>query len=51
MDLTDANVGDGSAVTIPCRKLILCMDNKKKKIGDWAERLKNAQNREHFKPN
>uniref|UniRef100_A0A8C3HYJ2 Diacylglycerol kinase n=1 Tax=Chrysemys picta bellii TaxID=8478 RepID=A0A8C3HYJ2_CHRPI len=37
----------GPAVITPCRKLILCADNRKE-MEDWIAALKTIQNREHF---
>ncbi|XP_059559560.1 diacylglycerol kinase delta isoform X2 [Myotis daubentonii] len=36
-------------VITPCRKLILCADNRKE-MEDWIAALKTVQNREHFEP-
>ncbi|XP_036092249.1 diacylglycerol kinase delta isoform X5 [Rousettus aegyptiacus] len=37
------------SVITPCRKLILCADNRKE-MEDWIAALKTVQNREHFEP-
>lgn len=34
-------------IITPCRKLILCADNRKE-MEDWIAALKTVQNREHF---
>lgn len=55
VDLTDASVAESSTknvnnsftVITPCRKLILCADNRKE-MEDWIAALKTVQNREHF---
>ncbi|XP_075793535.1 diacylglycerol kinase delta isoform X4 [Pelodiscus sinensis] len=55
VDLTDASVAESSTknvnnsftVITPCRKLILCADNRKE-MEDWIAALKTIQNREHF---
>ncbi|XP_039203061.1 diacylglycerol kinase delta isoform X2 [Crotalus tigris] len=55
VDLTDASVAESSTknvnnsftVITPCRKLILCADNRKE-MEDWIAALKIVQNREHF---
>ncbi|XP_014440737.1 diacylglycerol kinase delta [Tupaia chinensis] len=57
VDLTDASVAESSTknvnnsftVITPCRKLILCADNRKE-MEDWIAALKTVQNREHFEP-
>uniref|UniRef100_A0A8C3LVD5 Diacylglycerol kinase n=1 Tax=Chrysolophus pictus TaxID=9089 RepID=A0A8C3LVD5_CHRPC len=55
VDLTDASVAESSTKNVnnsftiitPCRKLILCADNRKE-MEDWIAALKTVQNREHF---
>ncbi|KAI4549813.1 hypothetical protein MG293_002143, partial [Ovis ammon polii] len=55
VDLTDASVAESSTknvnnsftVITPCRKLILCADNRKE-MEDWIAALKTVQSREHF---
>nr|XP_004610937.1 unnamed protein product [Sorex araneus] len=55
MDLTDASVAESSTknvnnsftVITPCRRLILCADNRKE-MEDWIAALKSGQSREHF---
>uniref|UniRef100_A0A7N4PYW1 Diacylglycerol kinase n=1 Tax=Sarcophilus harrisii TaxID=9305 RepID=A0A7N4PYW1_SARHA len=55
VDLSDASVAESSTknvnnsftVITPCRKLILCADNRKE-MEDWIAALKTVQNREHF---
>ncbi|XP_056675961.1 diacylglycerol kinase delta isoform X2 [Monodelphis domestica] len=55
VDLTDASVAESSTknvnnsftVITPCRKLILCADNRKE-MEDWIATLKTVQSREHF---
>ncbi|OXB65311.1 hypothetical protein ASZ78_001618 [Callipepla squamata] len=55
VDLTDASVAESSTKNVnnsftiitPCRKLILCADNRKE-MEDWIAALKSVQNREHF---
>ncbi|XP_066202444.1 diacylglycerol kinase delta isoform X5 [Saccopteryx leptura] len=57
VDLTDASVAESSTknvnnsftVITPCRKLILCADNRKE-MEDWIAALKTVQNREHLEP-
>ncbi|XP_036020405.1 diacylglycerol kinase delta isoform X3 [Mus musculus] len=57
VDLTDASVAESSTknvnnsftVITPCRKLILCADNRKE-MEDWIAALKTVQNKEHFEP-
>nr|XP_028687078.1 diacylglycerol kinase delta isoform X2 [Macaca mulatta] len=57
VDLSDASVAESSTknvnnsftVITPCRKLILCADNRKE-MEDWIAALKTVQNREHFEP-
>ncbi|XP_064443345.1 diacylglycerol kinase delta isoform X3 [Mirounga angustirostris] len=57
VDLTDASVAESSTknvnnsftVITPCRKLILCADNRKE-MEEWIAALKTVQNREHFEP-
>ncbi|KAF4022030.1 hypothetical protein G4228_013198 [Cervus hanglu yarkandensis] len=57
VDLTDASVAESSTknvnnsftVITPCRKLILCADNRKE-MEDWIAALKTVQSREHFEP-
>ncbi|XP_055977844.1 diacylglycerol kinase delta [Sorex fumeus] len=57
MDLTDASVAESSTknvnnsftVITPCRRLILCADNRKE-MEDWIAALKSGQSREHFEP-
>ncbi|KAI5281352.1 Diacylglycerol Kinase Delta [Manis pentadactyla] len=57
VDLTDASVAESSTknvnnsftVITPCRKLILCADNRKE-MEDWIAALRTVQNREHFEP-
>uniref|UniRef100_A0A452UFI2 Diacylglycerol kinase n=1 Tax=Ursus maritimus TaxID=29073 RepID=A0A452UFI2_URSMA len=57
VDLTDASVAESSTknvnnsftVITPCRKLILCADNRKE-MEEWIAALKTIQNREHFEP-
>ncbi|XP_075385004.1 diacylglycerol kinase delta isoform X2 [Tenrec ecaudatus] len=57
VDLTDASVAESSTknvnnsftVITPCRKLILCADNRKE-MEDWMAVLKTVQSREHFEP-
>ncbi|XP_012580629.1 PREDICTED: diacylglycerol kinase delta [Condylura cristata] len=57
VDLTDASVAESSTknvnnsftVITPCRRLILCADNRKE-MEDWIAALKTVQNREHFEP-
>ncbi|KAJ8781611.1 hypothetical protein J1605_010869 [Eschrichtius robustus] len=39
----------GFQVITPCRKLILCADNRKE-MEDWIAALKTVQSREHFEP-
>ncbi|XP_074120399.1 diacylglycerol kinase delta isoform X2 [Sminthopsis crassicaudata] len=40
-------MGGSQQVITPCRKLILCADNRKE-MEDWIAALKTVQNREHF---
>uniref|UniRef100_A0A673ZY07 Diacylglycerol kinase n=1 Tax=Salmo trutta TaxID=8032 RepID=A0A673ZY07_SALTR len=55
VDLTEARVAESSTKNInnsftiitPCRRLILCADNRKE-MEDWMAALKSVQNREHF---
>ncbi|KAK6295571.1 hypothetical protein J4Q44_G00332840 [Coregonus suidteri] len=55
VDLTDASVAESSTKNInnsftiitPCRRLILCAENRKE-MEDWMAALKSVQNREHF---
>ncbi|XP_066565805.1 diacylglycerol kinase delta isoform X2 [Amia ocellicauda] len=55
VDLTDASVAESSTKNVnnsftiitPCRKLILCAENRKE-MEDWIAALKSVQNREHF---
>ncbi|CAB1347443.1 unnamed protein product, partial [Coregonus sp. 'balchen'] len=55
VDLTDASVAESSiknvnnsfTIITPCRRLILCADNRKE-MEDWMSALKSVQNREHF---
>uniref|UniRef100_H3AFX4 Diacylglycerol kinase n=1 Tax=Latimeria chalumnae TaxID=7897 RepID=H3AFX4_LATCH len=41
------NVNNFSSIITPCRKLILCADNRKE-MEDWIAALKSVQNGEHF---
>nr|XP_006638027.1 PREDICTED: diacylglycerol kinase delta [Lepisosteus oculatus] len=55
VELTDASVAESSTKNVnnsftiitPCRKLILCAENRKE-MEDWIAALKSVQNREHF---
>ncbi|XP_063061525.1 diacylglycerol kinase delta-like isoform X2 [Engraulis encrasicolus] len=55
VDLTDASVAESSTKNVnnsftiitPCRRLILCAENRKE-MEDWMAALKSVQNREHF---
>uniref|UniRef100_A0A4W4HD31 Diacylglycerol kinase n=1 Tax=Electrophorus electricus TaxID=8005 RepID=A0A4W4HD31_ELEEL len=55
VDLTDASVAESSTKNVnnsftiitPCRRLILCAENRKE-MEEWMAALKSAQNREHF---
>ncbi|KAM4628266.1 diacylglycerol kinase delta [Polymixia lowei] len=55
VDLTDASVAESSTKNInnsftiitPCRRLILCADNRKE-MEEWMAALRSVQNREHF---
>ncbi|XP_051966669.1 diacylglycerol kinase delta-like isoform X2 [Xyrauchen texanus] len=55
VDLTDASVAESSTknvnnsftVITPCRRLILCAENRKE-MEEWIAALKSVQNREHF---
>ncbi|KAG9348249.1 hypothetical protein JZ751_001984, partial [Albula glossodonta] len=55
VDLTDASVAESSTKNInnsftiitPCRKLILCAENRKE-MEDWIAAVRSVQNREHF---
>ncbi|XP_039618544.1 diacylglycerol kinase delta-like isoform X2 [Polypterus senegalus] len=55
VDLTDASVAESSTKNVnnsftiitPCRKLILCAENRKE-MEDWIAALKSVQNRELF---
>ncbi|ELK32611.1 Diacylglycerol kinase delta [Myotis davidii] len=45
----EAELVEFNFVITPCRKLILCADNRKE-MEDWIAALKTVQNREHFEP-
>ncbi|XP_010901660.1 diacylglycerol kinase delta isoform X1 [Esox lucius] len=55
VDLTDASVAESSTKNVnnsftiitPCRRLILCAENRKE-MEDWMAALKSVQNREQF---
>ncbi|XP_051717875.1 diacylglycerol kinase delta-like [Ctenopharyngodon idella] len=55
VDLTDASVAESSTknvnnsftVITPCRRLVLCAENRKE-MEEWIAALKSVQNREHF---
>ncbi|XP_036393071.1 diacylglycerol kinase delta-like isoform X2 [Megalops cyprinoides] len=55
VDLTDASVAESSTKNVnnsftiitPCRKLILCAENRKE-MEDWIAAVRSVQNREHF---
>uniref|UniRef100_A0AAR2L4B0 Diacylglycerol kinase n=1 Tax=Pygocentrus nattereri TaxID=42514 RepID=A0AAR2L4B0_PYGNA len=55
VDLTDASVAESSTKNVnnsftiitPCRRLILCAENRKE-MEEWMAALKSVQNREHF---
>ncbi|XP_029111736.1 diacylglycerol kinase delta isoform X1 [Scleropages formosus] len=55
VDLTDASVAESSTKNVnnsftiitPCRRLILCAENRKE-MEDWMAALRSVQNREHF---
>ncbi|KAM6946222.1 LOW QUALITY PROTEIN: diacylglycerol kinase delta [Aplochiton taeniatus] len=55
VDLTDASVAESSTknfnnsftIITPCRRLILCAENRKE-MEDWMAALKSVQNGEHF---
>ncbi|XP_072557397.1 diacylglycerol kinase delta isoform X3 [Paramormyrops kingsleyae] len=55
VDLTDASVAESSTKNVnnsftiitPCRKLILCAENRKE-MEDWITALRTVQNREYF---
>ncbi|XP_028817196.1 diacylglycerol kinase delta isoform X4 [Denticeps clupeoides] len=55
VDLTDASVAESSTKNVnnsftiitPCRRLILCAENRKE-MEDWMAALKSVQNRENF---
>uniref|UniRef100_A0A4W5QHT8 Diacylglycerol kinase n=1 Tax=Hucho hucho TaxID=62062 RepID=A0A4W5QHT8_9TELE len=55
VELTEARVAESSTKNVnnsftiiaPCRRLILCADNRKE-MEDWMAALKSVQNREHF---
>ncbi|XP_024608519.1 diacylglycerol kinase delta isoform X4 [Neophocaena asiaeorientalis asiaeorientalis] len=49
MSLCHLQIKDFSKVITPCRKLILCADNRKE-MEDWIAALKTVQSREHFEP-
>uniref|UniRef100_A0A673ZYS1 Diacylglycerol kinase n=1 Tax=Salmo trutta TaxID=8032 RepID=A0A673ZYS1_SALTR len=41
------NINNSFTIITPCRRLILCADNRKE-MEDWMAALKSVQNREHF---
>uniref|UniRef100_A0A668A2Z2 Diacylglycerol kinase n=1 Tax=Myripristis murdjan TaxID=586833 RepID=A0A668A2Z2_9TELE len=55
VDLTDASVAESSTknvnnsftVITPCRRLILCADNRKE-MEEWMAALRSVQNRQHY---